>query len=182
MYVLVRNATSMQNQYYQMSVPIFIKALQNLDHLLSRGDSYAIEKGISEETMLGNRLAPDMFPLSRQIQIATDNAKGCVARLCGIEVPTMEDSETTVEELHQRIAKTITYLETLTPEQFGGAALREIHVQYFPGSHFLGHDYLIQYGLPNFFFHVNTAYALLRVMGVDIGKKDYLGPLNLHPN
>jgi hypothetical protein len=172
----------MQNQYFNITVPIFIKTLQNLDHLLSRGAIYAIEKSISEETMLGNRLMPDMFPLSRQIQIATDNAKGCVARLCGIEAPVMEDTETTVAELHDRIAKTITFLESIKPEQFDGADVREVYVKYFPDTHFLGHDYLTQYGIPNFFFHVNTAYALLRVMGVDIGKKDYLGHLSLQPN
>jgi hypothetical protein len=172
----------MQNPYYEMTVPIFIKTLQNLDHLLTVGAAFAIEKGISEETMLGNRLMPDMFPLSRQIQIATDNAKGCVARLCGIEPPVMEDAETTVAELHERIAKTIAFLETIKPEQLKSAGSREVHVKYFPDTHFHGHDYLTQYGLPNFFFHVNTAYALLRVMGVDIGKKDYLGHLTLHPN
>jgi hypothetical protein len=172
----------MKHPYFDITVPVFIKTLQNLDHLLSRGALYAIEKGISEETMLANRLMPDMFPLSRQIQIATDNAKGCAARLCGIEAPVMEDTETTVVELYERIGKTIAFLNTLTPEQFDGADVRKVYVKYFPDTHFLGHDYLTQYGLPNFFFHVNTAYALLRVMGVDIGKKDYLGHLTLHPN
>ncbi len=172
----------MQNPYYDVSVPVFIKTLQNLDHLLTQGHKYALDKGINEETMLGNRLAPEMFPLSRQIQIATDNAKGAVARLCGIEAPVMEDTESTVAELHTRIAKTIAFLESITKEQFDGAHDREIHVKYFPNTHFVGYDYLTQYALPNFFFHVTTAYTLLRAMGADIGKKDYLGPLNLHPN
>ena len=96
----------MQNPYYDMTVPIFKKMLENLDHLLTVGATYAHEKGISEDTLLQNRLAPDMFPLSKQIQIATDNAKGCTARLCGIEAPVMEDTETTVAELHERISKT----------------------------------------------------------------------------
>jgi hypothetical protein len=172
----------MQHPYYEMTVPLFIKMLQNLDHLLGVGAAYAIEKGIAEETLLGYRLAPDMFPLSRQIQIATDNAKGAVARLCGTESPVMEDTETTVAELHDRIAKTIAYLETTTREQFDGAATREVHIKYYPGMHFVGHDYLLQQALPNFFFHVTTAYALLRSVGVAIGKKDFLGPLNLIPN
>ena len=172
----------MKNPYYDVTVPIFIKMLQNLDHLLTQGGKFALEKGISEETMLANRLAPDMFPLARQIQIATDNAKGAIARLCGIEAPVMEDTETTVVELHERIAKTIAFLETITPEQFEGAEAREIHIKYYPGTHFLGHDYLTQFALPNFFFHTSAAYALLRAMGADIGKKDYLGPLNLIPN
>ena len=172
----------MQNPYYDITVPVFIKMLQNLDHLLTIGSQYAIEKGINEETMLGNRLAPDMFPLSRQIQIATDNAKGCVARLCDIEAPVMEDTETTVKELHERIAKTIAFLETLTPEQFKNAHNQKVFIKYFPETHFVGYDYLTQYALPNFFFHTTTAYALLRAMGAPIGKKDYMGPLNLLPN
>ncbi len=172
----------MQNPYYDVTIPVFIKMLQNLDHLLTKGDSYAREKGITEETMLANRLAPDMFPLGRQIQIATDNAKAGVARLCGIEAPVMEDTETTVAQLRERIAKTIAFLESITKEQFDGAHDRKVEVKYFPGTHFVGYDYLTQYALPNFFFHMSIAYALLRAMGVDIGKKDYVGPLTLHPN
>ena len=169
----------MKNPYYDVTVPIFKKMLANLDHLLTKGLAYAVEKGISEQTMLDNRLAPDMFPLVRQVQIATDNAKGCSARLAGIEAPIMEDTETTVAELHDRIAKTIAFLDTLTPEQFAGAQDRIVKLRYFEGKHFIGHDYLIEYALPNFFFHVNIAYALLRAMGVDIGKSDYTGNLNL---
>ncbi len=170
----------MQNPYYDITVPVFKKMLSNLDHLLSKGQAYIVEKGISEETMLGNRLAPDMFPLNKQVQIATDNAKGCVARLCGIEAPVMEDTETTVTELHERIGKTLAFLESITPEQFEGAGEREVRIKYIPGKHFLGYDYLTQYALPNFFFHTTTAYALLRAMGADIGKTDYLGHLSLH--
>ncbi len=165
-----------------MTVPVFKKMLENLDHLLTEGSQFALEKGISEETMLGNRLASDMFPLVRQVQIATDNAKAAVARLCAIEAPVMEDTETTVAELHERIAKTIVFLESVTPEQFVGAHDRKVFIKYFPEMHFVGHDYLTQYALPNFFFHVTTAYALLRAMGVGIGQKDYLGPLSLQPN
>jgi uncharacterized protein len=172
----------MQNPYYDMTVPVFKKMLQNLDHLLTVGSEYAVEKGINEETMLGNRLAPDMFPLSRQIQIATDNAKGCVARLCGIEAPVMEDTETTVAELHTRIANTIAFIESVTPSQFEGAHDRKVFIKYFPETHFIGYEYLTQYALPNFFFHTTTAYALLRAMGAPIGKKDYVGPLSLQPN
>ncbi|MFM2381470.1 MAG: hypothetical protein RLZZ76_237 [Candidatus Parcubacteria bacterium] len=172
----------MQNPYYEITIPVFIKMLQNLSHLLTQGQKFALENGVSEETMLANRLAPDMFPLARQVQIATDNAKGAVARLCGIEAPVMEDTESTVAELHERIAKTIAFLESITKEQFDGAHEREVHVKYFPNMHFVGYDYLTQYALPNFLFHVSIAYALLRAMGADIGKKDYLGPLNLQPN
>lgn len=169
----------MQNSYYEMTVPVFKKMLENLDHLLSLGSAFAIEKGISEETMLNNKLAPDMFPLCKQIQIATDNAKGCVARLCGIEAPVMEDTETTVAELHERIAKTIAFIESVSKEQFAKADEQKIVIKYFPGKHFLAYDYVTQYALPNFFFHVTIAYALLRAMGADIGKKDYVGQLSL---
>jgi len=169
----------MQNPYYDVTVPVFKKMLANLDHLLSKGQAYCVEKGISEDTMLGNRLAPDMFPLSKQIQIATDNAKGCVARLCGIEAPVMEDIETTVTELHERIAKTIAFLESITPEQFAGAQDRKVHIKYFAGKHFNAYDYLTQYAIPNFFFHTTVAYSLLRAMGVEIGKADYVGQLSL---
>lgn len=169
----------MQNPYYDTTVPVFKKMLQNLDHLLSKGAAYAIEKGIDEQTLLDNRLAPDMFPLGRQIQIASDNAKGSVARLCGIEAPVFEDTETTVAELHERIAKTIAFLETIKPEQFEGAHDRHVSLKYYPGKHFLGYDYLTEYAIPNFFFHVTTAYAILRTMGVGNGKADFTGSFSL---
>lgn len=162
-----------------MTVPVFKKMLGQLDHLLSKGAAYAIEKGITEDALLSNRLAPDMFPFSKQIQIASDNAKGCVARLCGIEAPVMEDNEASVADLHERIAKTIAFLESVSVEQFDGAKDRSVTLKYYPGKHFSGHDYLTEYALPNFFFHVNVAYALLRSLGVDIGKSDYIGHLSL---
>lgn len=169
----------MKNQYYAMTVPVFIKMLENLDHLLSKGEAYAVKKGINEETLLGYRLAPDMFPLSRQIQIVTDNAKGAVARLCGIEAPIMEDTETTVTELHERIAVTLTFIRSLTEDQFANAESRQIFIKWYPGQHFTALDYVQQYALPNFFFHTTIAYALLRVMGGEVGKQDYLGQLTL---
>lgn len=167
----------MQNPYYDVTVPVFKRMLESLDHLLSKGMAYANEKGISEQTMLDDRLAPDMFPLSRQIQIATDNAKGATARFCGIEAPVFEDTEETVDDLHERIAKTIAFLDNVTPEQFADAHGRSIEMRYYPDKVFTAEGYLTQYALPNFFFHVNMAYALLRAMGADIGKSDYLGPL-----
>lgn len=169
----------MQNPYYDITVPVFKKMLQNLDHLLSKGAAYAVEKGISEQTLLDNRLAPDMFPFSRQIQIATDNAKGAVARLCAVEAPVFEDNESTVAELHERIAKTVAFLETITPEQFNGAHDRKVTLKYYQGQHFIGYNYLTEYALPNFFFHLTTAYAILRTMGVGNGKADFTGPLSL---
>ena len=167
----------MQNPYYDVTVPVFKRMLESLDHLLSKGAAYATEKGISEQTMLDNRLAPDMFPLLRQIQIATDNAKGATARLCGVDAPSFEDTETSVAQLHERIAKTIAFLDSITPKQFNETDSRKIEMRYYPDKAFTSQGYLIQYALPNFFFHVNMAYALLRTMGADIGKSDYLGPL-----
>lgn len=169
----------MQNPYYDVTIPVFKRMLASLDHLLTKGLAYAVEHGINEETMLSNRLAPDMFPLSRQIQIATDNAKGAAARFCGIEPPVFEDTETSVAELRERLAKTLAFLDSLTPEQFENAGTQLIKLRYYPEQHFAAYDYLTEYALPNFFFHVNIAYALLRAMGADIGKSDYLGPLSL---
>jgi hypothetical protein len=162
-----------------MTVPIFKKMLSNLDGLLSKGALHATEKGMDEQTFLDSRLAPDMFPLLKQITIATDNAKGCAARLAGIEVPVMDDTETTVAELHERIAKTISFLDSLTPEQFSESHSQIVHIKYFPGKHFIGHDYLTEYALPNFFFHVTTAYGIIRSLGTSIGKTDYIGALTL---
>lgn len=172
----------MPNPYYEVTVPVFKRMLASLDHLLTKGLAYAVEHGISEETMLGNRLAPDMFPLARQIQIATDNAKGAAARFCGIEPPVYEDTETSVAQLRERISKTVAFLDSLSPEQFKDAQAQAIKLRYYPEQHFDAYDYLTQYALPNFFFHVNVAYALLRAMGADIGKSDYLGPLSLQPD
>lgn len=172
----------MHNPFFDVTVPVFIKMLGNLDTLLSKGAAYAQENNISEETLLSERLAPDMFPFSRQIQIATDHAKGCASRLCGIEAPVFEDTEATVEELHERIAKTVAFLQTITPDQFAEAESREIRIKYIPGGHFLGQTYLTQYALPNFFFHVTTAYGILRSRGVQIGKTDYIGSPDLIPD
>lgn len=172
----------MQNPYYEMTVPVFKKMLSNLDQSLSKGAAYAIEKGIDEGTFLDSKLAPDMFPLSKQIQVATDNAKGCTARLCDIVAPVFEDTETTVAELHERIAKTILFLDSVTAAQFEGAHDKKVSLPYFPDKHFTGYNYLTEYALPNFFFHITTAYAIMRSIGVNIGKADYIGQLNLLDN
>ena len=116
-----------------------------------------------------------MFPLKKQIQIASDNAKGIAARLSGIEVPKMEDNEATFAELDERLAKTIHFLESLTPEQFTDAATRTVKLPYFPGMHLTGEGYLTAYAIPNFFFHVTTSYDILRHLGVPLQKVDYLG-------
>ncbi len=170
----------MSISYYDVTVPIFKKSLTNLKTFLRKGVEHAAENGVAEADYLGLQLSPDMFPLRRQIQISTDNAKGSVARLTGIPPLVLEDTETTLSELEARLDKVIAYLDAVTPEQFGSAATAEVTLPYFPGKHFTGHDYLVEYALPNFFFHVNMAYAIIRSSGVPLGKMDYLGALTLH--
>ncbi len=169
----------MQNPYYEMTVPVFSRMLQNLDQLLEKGLAHATAAGMSKADMLAQKLAPDMFPLLRQVQIATDNAKGCVARLAGIEAPVMEDTETTVADLQARIEKTLAFMKSVPAESFATASERKIEIKYFPGKFFTAQDYLTEHAIPNFFFHVTTAYSILRMMGVGIGKADYMGNLSL---
>lgn len=170
----------MSISYYDVTVPIFKQSLTNLKTFLHKGVAHAAENGVAEADYLSLQLSPDMFPLRRQIQMSTDNAKGSVARLTGIPPLVLEDTETTLAELEARIEKVIAYLDAVTPEQFTDAATAEITLPYFPGKHFTGHDYLVEYALPNFFFHVNMAYAIIRSSGVPLGKMDYLGALTLH--
>jgi uncharacterized protein len=170
----------MSLSYYDVTVPVFTKTLTNLKQFLQKGAVHALETGLSESDFLNLKLAPDMFPLSRQIQISTDNAKGAVARLTETEPLVIPDTETTVAELVARIDTVIAHLETYTPERFAQAAETTPTLPYFPGKHFVGHDYLVEYALPNFFFHVNMAYAIIRHSGVPLGKADYVGNLTLH--
>lgn len=172
----------MQNPYYEFSVPIFKKGLSSLQHLLDVAAAHAATYEGGEAALLAARLAPDMFPFSRQIQIAADNAKGASARLAGVEVPSYEDTETTIAELKQRVAKTIAFLDTLTEAQFEGAATRRIELPYFAGKHFIGAEYLKQYAMPNFFFHFVTVYNVLRMAGAPLGKSDYMHGLPLQDN
>ena len=167
----------MKNPYYEITVPIFLKMLTNLSAFLQKGADFAVTKGMSEEELLSQKLAPDMFNLIKQVQIATDNAKGCVARACAIDIPVFEDNETTVAELKTRIAKTVEFIQSVTPEQFANTAEQKITLKYFAPNYFMGHKYVVEYALPNFFFHVTTAYAILRNLGVEIGKGDYMGDL-----
>lgn len=166
--------------YYQFTVPVFINTLTALKGVLVKGEAFAKEHKVSDETMLGLRLYPDMFPLVRQIQIASDNAKGTAARLSGKEAPKMEDTEKTFAELYARIDKTVEYLKTLTEADFAGAATVKVKMPYFPADmHFTGDGYARIYAIPNFFFHVTTAYDILRTNGVTIGKADISGALPL---
>lgn len=167
--------------YYEVTIPVFIKSLENLRAFFEKGAQHAKETGETEEAFLNRTLAPDMFPLKRQIQIATDNAKGLPTRLTGAEALVIEDTETTVAELIARIDRVIAHLRTFTPEQFGSAATAEIRLPYFPDKVFLGRDYLLEFGLPNFFFHITTAYAIIRNSGIPLGKMDFLGSLTTQP-
>lgn len=172
----------MQNPYYEFSVPIFKKGLHSLQHLLDVAQAHAATYEGGEAALLEARLAPDMFPFARQIQIAADNAKGASARLAGVEVPSFADTETTIAELKERVAKTVAFLDTLTEVQFADAATRRIELPYFAGKHFVGAEYLKQYAMPNFFFHLTTAYNVLRMAGAPVGKSDFMHGLPLNEN
>jgi uncharacterized protein len=163
---------------YDVSIPVFTLSLNNLVAILDKAASHAADKKVDPKVLAGARLIIDMLPLSSQIQIACDAAKGAAARLAGIEVPKHEDTEATLAELKARVAKTLDFIKTIKPEQLQGAETREIVMQ-LPKTtlKFTGINYLTNFALPNFFFHVTTAYALLRKNGVDLGKRDFLGPI-----
>ena len=162
---------------YTASVPVFQQMLGSLADLLAKSQTHATDKKIEPSALLQARLFPDMFALTRQVQIACDFARGVSARLADIEVPKYEDKEASFEELQALIAQTQAFIAGISPAQFEGGEDREIVTR--PGTpkekRFSGSSYLLTYGLPQFFFHVTTAYALLRHNGVEIGKRDYMG-------
>ncbi len=159
------------------SIPVFQQMLGALSNVLGKAQAHASAKNIDPQALLQARLYPDMLPMIRQVQIACDFAKGVAARLAGVEVPAMADDEQTFEQLQARIAKVLAFIGGLDAAAFEQAATREIVTQ--AGTpkekRFTGQSYLLTYGLPHFFFHTTTAYALLRHNGVEVGKKDYLG-------
>jgi len=162
---------------YSASVPVLTQMLGSLAEILAKTEAHAGEHKIDADAYLQARLFPDMFPLLRQVQIACDFAKGVSARLADVEVPVYDDSERSFAELQALIAKTIDFVGSLEPALFEGAQDREIVLR--PGTpkerRFGGADYLVHYGLPQFFFHVTTTYAILRGNGVNIGKRDFMG-------
>ncbi|MFC5428779.1 DUF1993 family protein [Paraburkholderia denitrificans] len=161
---------------FQASVPVLVRGLTNLQAIIGKAQAHASEKQIDPTVLTGARLFPDMLPLSRQIHIATDTAKGCAARLAGVEAPKFDDVEVTFDELHTRIQKTIDYLQTFKPEQIDGTEEHAITLKMRTGPiEFTGLNYLLTFVLPNFYFHITTAYDILRHNGVEIGKLDYLG-------
>jgi hypothetical protein len=162
---------------YQASVPPFIRALNNLAAILEKGAAHAQARKIDETVLLNSRLYPDMFPLSRQVQIVTDTARSGAGRLAGVDFPSYEDKEATFQDLVQRVRNTVAYLESLKPPQIDGGEEKTISWQTRSSSKSMpGLPYLMSHLLPNIHFHVTTAYAILRHNGVELGKKDFLGP------
>ena len=161
---------------YQASVPVFQHQLGALAKILAKGEEHATARKLDHTALIQCRLYPDMFPLARQVQVASDAAKGAVARLAGADVPSYEDNETTFAQLQERCAKTIKFLGTFKPEQIDGSEEKEIVLKLGGQSvTFPGQQYLLGFAMPNFYFHMTTAYALLRHCGVEIGKRDFLG-------
>lgn len=161
---------------YQATVPVFTRMLTNLSAILQKAEHYAETKNIDPSVLINARLAPDMFSLGRQIQICSDAAKGCAARLAQIEIPSFLDKETTFPEFHDRLTKTISFLKTISESQFAGCEDRQISLKVASQEMaFRGQDFAFHFALPNFYFHMSMAYAILRHNGLDIGKVDFLG-------
>jgi uncharacterized protein len=161
---------------YQASVPALQKMLGNLKEILKKAEAHAIAKKIEPSVLLSSRLYPDMFALTRQVQIAADVAKGACARLAGVEIPSYEDKEASFEDLYTRIDKTLAFIATFKPADIDGREQAEIIIT--PGGrtlNFKGQYYLVHWALPNFYFHVMAVYAILRHNGVEVGKMDFLG-------
>jgi hypothetical protein len=168
----------MDNLMYALSAPVFVRMLRNLETVLDKGAAHAAARKIDPAVLVNARLFPDMFPLSAQVRIAGDFAKGAVARLTGNEPPQYEDNEASFDDLKARIAKTIAYVESFTPEQFAGAATRTVTMKMRgEDKSFDGTTYLTNIVLPNFYFHITTAYGILRHNGVELGKRDFTGPV-----
>jgi hypothetical protein len=162
---------------YEATIPPLKRTLSNLAAILQKGEEYADAKKVEHRVVLNSSLFVDMYPLTRQIQIATDMSKGAGARLAGIDIPKYEDSETSFAELQARIAKTIAFLDSISAEQLKDAETREIIISVRKVDlKFSGQDYLLKWVLPNVYFHVTTAYNILRHNGVELGKQDFLGP------
>jgi uncharacterized protein len=160
---------------HAVSAGVFVRMLNNMSSVLTKAEQQAKAKGYDPAVLLNARLAPDMFPLTRQVQIACDHAKGSVARLAGHTPEVMEDTETTFAELQARIKKVLGIVEGYKPEQLDGSETREITIK-IPNTElkFSGIDYINQWAMPNFYFHATMAYAILRHNGVELGKKDFL--------
>ena len=164
---------------YESSVPQLKKMLTNLDKWLEKSVAYAKEKSFEPNVLATARLAPDQYPLNKQVQSACDGAKFCAARLTGKEAPKHPDTEQTIDELRARIKTCTTYLDTFKAADFSGAETRVVALLFMEGKALVGSDYLNEMVLPNFYFHIAHAYAILRHGGVPLGKIDYIGSLNM---
>ena len=161
---------------YQASTPFFIRMLGNLSNILTKAETWAESKKIDPSVLINARLAPDMFPLSRQVQIATDVVKGCPARLAGAEPPSFPDNEASFPELQARIKKTIDFLQSIPAGKIDGSEDKKVTLKIRDKEiAFTGTQYLFGFVIPNMYFHITTAYAILRHNGLDIGKMDFLG-------
>ncbi|TAJ93572.1 MAG: DUF1993 domain-containing protein [Gammaproteobacteria bacterium] len=166
----------MNTPMYDASIPVMLHMLANLKKILAKAERHAARNKIDPGVFMNARLAPDMYPLTRQIQIASDTAKGCAGRLADKKIPVYKDNEKSFKDLYKRIDKTVAFLKTCKPHAINGSEDRTIVMQ-FPSMtlKFSGMDYLHRFALPNFYFHVTTAYAILRHNGVNIGKRDFIG-------
>jgi hypothetical protein len=161
---------------YQASVPRFVNILGNLSGILDKAQAHIDAKKIDATVLTGYRLFPDMLPMSTQVQIACDTAKGVVARLAGVEIPAYEDNEKSLADLKARVAKTIAFIKTMTPAQIDGTEDKEIITKRGDKeTRYTGMQFLLGHAVPNFYFHVTTTYNILRHNGVEIGKRDFLG-------
>ncbi len=161
---------------YDISIPVMTRGLSNLSSILDKAAAHAAARKFDPAALAQARLFPDMFPLTRQVQITCDTAKGAAGRLAGIDIPKHEDTETTLDELKQRIAKTLDFVKSVKAEQMKGAESKTIELKFPSGTiTFTGLSYLVDFVLPNFFFHESMTYALLRSSGVEVGKMDFLG-------
>lgn len=161
---------------YQAAIPTFVRALTSLAEVLEKAEAHATAKKIEPKAILDSRLYPDMFPLTKQVQIASDSAKGGAARLAQLQAPSFEDNEASFAELVQRCRKTVAYLQSIKPEQMDGGEDRTVTWKTRSAEKSMqGMPYLLHHVIPNVYFHVTTAYAILRHNGVEIGKQDFLG-------
>lgn len=161
---------------YQASVPRFVNILGNLSNILDKAQAHVDAKKLDAAALTAYRLFPDMLPMTTQVQIACDTAKGVVARLAGVEIPAYEDNEKTLADLKARVAKTIAFIQTMKPGQIDGTEDKEIIVKRRDKeTRYQGMQFLLGHAIPNFYFHVATTYNILRHNGIEIGKRDYLG-------
>lgn len=161
---------------YQASVPVMTHTLKALLNILGKAEAHCEMRKIDPSILVQGRLFPDMFPLARQIQIASDQAKGGTARLAGMEVPSYEDKETTFAELKARVQKTLDFIGSVPAAKIDGSESRDISLKVGPNEmKFKGQEYLLNFVMPNIYFHITVAYSILRHNGVEVGKKDFLG-------